>query len=311
MKRVIVYGLGKRYRESIDRLSREYEIVGVTSGNSEEKKNFRNYVDLTEVNETDYDAVLVCSNFEREIINRLVDELEIAKNRILVDYAYYNRGGVFHGQVNEDAIVLLLLQSMGVETSDATYLELGTNKPIALNNTYCMYRLGARGVLVEPNLELKNYIEVVRPRDRLITKAISLDGKETMFYKFSGSSVSTLAIERLDKDVIDKIVSFKLEESYMVDTITINELFAQLDVMPDFMSIDIEGLDYQVLLQMNYDLYRPKIIMAEMTALGSIEQDGEKIKELLKNKQYIMVHENGINAIFVDCKYKEKIKRYL
>ena len=42
------------------------------------------------------------------------------------------------------------------------------------NNTYYLYKHGARGVLVEPNPKLKRYIEFVRKEDILLQKAIDL-----------------------------------------------------------------------------------------------------------------------------------------
>ena len=311
MKRVIIYGLGKRYYENIERISRKYEIVGVTSGIPEEKEKFSNYINLSELSGEEYDYILICSNFEREIINYLIDELGIQKDKILIDYGYYEKNGVFHAQLNEDAIILLLLKSMNLDIKDVTYLELGTNKPIALNNTYCLYRLGAKGILVEPNRELKHYIEITRPRDILINKAVSVDGKNAMFYKFSGSSVSTLAFERLDPQVVEGHESFVLEENYEIETVTINSIFAEMPRVPDVLSIDIEGMDYPVLKQVDYNMYRPKTIIAELAALGSIEQDGEKILGLLKENNYMVIHRNSLNAIFEDVQYKELIQDFL
>ena len=128
MKRVIIYGLGKRYYENIERISRKYEIVGVTSGIPEEKEKFSNYINLSELSGEEYDYILICSNFEREIINYLIDELGIQKDKILIDYGYYEKNGVFHAQLNEDAIILLLLKSMNLDIKDVTYLEKDSQK---------------------------------------------------------------------------------------------------------------------------------------------------------------------------------------
>ena len=81
--------------------------------------------------------------------------------------------------------------------------------------------------------------------------------------------------------------------------------------VPDVLSIDIEGMDYPVLKQVDYNMYRPKTIIAELAALGSIEQDGEKILGLLKENNYMVIHRNSLNAIFEDVQYKELIQDFL
>lgn len=313
-KKIIVMGLGCMFREYERQIYDRYDVVGVTSNNQEEAEYFPNYIPIFEINQCNYDYIMICSVSEIEIINQLVDELHVAKDKILLATVVLgSRGarGLFHSQYNEDASILLLLNLIGIKENKVTYLELGTNHPIKRNNTYSLYLLGASGILVEPNRNLKNLIEIVRPRDILVNKAVSLDGKPAKFYDFNASVLSTLAYDKLDTNIVEKYEDFILKEIYMVETVTINELIHSMDKTPDVLSIDIEGYDYDILGQIDYEKCRPIIIIAETGAWGVKEQKGNEIEKLLCDNHYLLFCENSVNAIFVDKKYVEKIKGYM
>src|SRR5262245_46395583 len=57
-----------------------------------------------------------------------------------------------YAQSGEDRIVYFILGYLGVQRRD--YLDIGAWEPIVNNNTYLFYRLGYRGVLIEPNVTL-------------------------------------------------------------------------------------------------------------------------------------------------------------
>lgn len=158
---------------------------------------------------------------------------------------------------------------------------------------------------------MKNLIETVRPRDILINKAVSLDGKPAKFYSLDSSAVSTLNYDKVSKEYRDNVKYFGLKDVYSVDTVTVNDLIQSMEKTPDIISIDIEGYDYDVLSQINYESCKPKIMIAEIAAMGMKEQQGEKIKELLLKNGYLLVYENGVNAIFVDNKYKMEVQAYM
>jgi hypothetical protein len=54
-----------------------------------------------------------------------------------------------YSQAGEDKILRLMFQSF--EKRNITYLDIGTNDPVSINNTYLFYLNGGGGVCVEPN----------------------------------------------------------------------------------------------------------------------------------------------------------------
>lgn len=310
-EKIVVMGVGKLFKKYKEKIYKRYEVIGVTSNNAMEAEFFPDYIPLSQINHFHYDYILVCCSKEVEIVNQLIGEKIVEKNRILLaTVVFREKGDIFYAQYKEDIMVCLLLKLIGLNYSEVTYLDLGANHPINLSNTYSLYLLGASGVLVEPNKDLKNVIEIVRPKDIFVNKAVSLDGKPAKFYSLSARELGTLSYEKLDKEYCKQYENFDIEKTYMVETVTINDIFHKMRKIPEVFSIDIEGYDYAILSQINYEKYRPIIMIVELVAWGAKEQEGNKIKDLLCGNGYGIFYQNGVNAIFIDKKYADVVEEY-
>lgn len=307
MDKIIVYGLGNSYKKYREYIYKNYQVVGVTSSDNTEAAKHRNYIPCEELKGAEFDYIFVCSMFEQEIVNKLVDDIGIAKEKIMINTLHLNKNGIFHAQVNEDAVCLLILQMIGVKIDELRYLDIGAHHPVNINNTYLFYLLGGSGTLVEPNEEFRNLIEIVRPRDQLICKAISLDGEKKKFYKLKASTLNTILYEKLDLDFCNNIDAFTIQDQCVIETITINDLFETIGEVPDLFSIDIECLNFEVLSQLDMQKYRPKVIIAELTAYGEKLLIRDDMCELLEQNNYVLVAANEINGIFIDKKYENSI----
>jgi len=311
-KKVIIFGLGAWYRKYSDIIRANYEIVGVTSNDAEQAKVFSNYIPIEDISQYRFDSIIVCINEEEmDVVNQLVNDIHISLDKIILINELMLEKIMGHSQMDEDITILFLLSLLKINKEDVYYIELGTNHPMKGSNTYALYLRGGHGVLVEPNRRLKNLIKLVRPRDVLIEKALSLDGEAAVFYELTHPSISTLDYSAIDDEYKNEHEGFRVKETYTVDTITINELMESLERVPDVFSIDIEGLDYEILTQMDLEKYRPAVMIVELFALGAKKQNGDKIEQLLKENKYQRFHSNGLNAIYVDKKYMDIIRDYI
>ena len=82
------------------------------------------------------------------------------------------KGEKSFSQAGEDLIVKFTLQFLGIPS--ITYLDIGANHPVRLNNTYLFYLRGCKGVLVEPNASLCERLRAVRPRDTTLAAGIGV-----------------------------------------------------------------------------------------------------------------------------------------
>ena len=97
-------------------------------------------------------------------------------------------------------------------------------------------------------------------------------------YKFSKSSYSS--IDTLHKETANSHKSFAgdyVEEE--VELIDINKYFSTLPSI-NFLNIDVEGLDEEILLSLNLDLYHPNLILFE--SLKDFGGSSEVVNKLTK-----------------------------
>lgn len=312
-KKIIAYGFGKKFEEEKEGLLKKYDIIGITGSDIEKGRALENFVVPEDLIKMDFDYIVITSSFDIEIINYLVDIIKVPINKILFDYVALQENIKFYGQFNDDAFILLLLKLLKIEIKDMTYLELGTNHPVNINNTYYFYKNGARGVLVEPNEKLHNIIKAIRKDDHLITKAVDISGvNETVFYELNVNAISTTVYE-LDEKIVKDDESFNVKNRTVVETININKIFKELDYVPTLLSIDIEGKDFEVLNEMNFEIYRPKIIIAELIAYGAKNNYGKEIISLLEDRGYTCIASlgDGVNGIFVENSVADYLQREL
>ena len=124
-----------------------------------------------------------------------------------------------YGQAGEDLVAWQLLKYLGVERP--SYLDVGAFHPTIGSNTYLMYRLGGRGVLVEPNVAMIKALKGVRPEDTTLNIGIGLDDTpEADYYVMNYPQMNTFdgdEARRREKDsggktVIQQVVKMPLGE---------------------------------------------------------------------------------------------------
>ena len=300
-KKTIVYGLGEKFLENKDEILRKYNVVGFSDINEEKVQMYGGVAREHLVNHIDeYDEILVCAN-PLLIVPDLTGNLGIPHEKVKV-YIYENMFLAhnlitFYGQRNEDAILLLVVSMLGLDCANLRYLEIGTNNPIISNNSYALYKSGARGVLVDAVPFFVPLIEAFRSEDIFIHAAITCDdGKEKNdFYlpiMLDGSC--EFPIGSLDKKWME---GFKGVSDYAiieVPSVNINVLLDRIGFQPELLLIDIEGYDWKVIKAIDFTRHKPKIIMAE---LG---ETNEEIRSFMTEKGYYTFTNVGkCNVIFV------------
>jgi FkbM family methyltransferase len=205
-----------------------------------------------------------------------------------------------YSQAGEDAIVRFLFNDKNLKR--ISYLDLGTNTPDGNNNTYWFYRNGSRGVCVEADKTFIPLILALRPEDKVLNVGVSVGTKnEADFYIFDYKAINTFDKEEAERRAnLDK---FRITEVVKVPLIHINSLIENnFDSFPDLLSIDIEGLDLEILKAMDFDRFPIPVICAETCVYSKnhIRSKDPAIKDFLLSKGYEVYADTYINTIFVN-----------
>lgn len=206
-----------------------------------------------------------------------------------------------NSQAGEDRVVEYLFTSMGI--SSISYIDIGANDPINCNNTYLFYGRGHRGVLVEPDLTFSERIKNTRPGDIVVNAAISDEGnKNADFFVFNEPSLNTLSED--DAKMRVKSGMFILTETRSIRLITIENIIHENlnDTLPHLISLDIEGVDYQVLKAFDFEKYPVPVWIVETCEYSEnhIKPKVTSIIDLMLSKGYFVFADTYINTIFVN-----------
>lgn len=309
--KVVVFGLGKTYEKHKNEIKKKFEVIGVSS-NDDKDSCLKKYIHPYDLLDMEYDNILICSEYyDAEIFHQLVDDLKIDMNKILLHRQLFRRETRAYSEHYEDLFIDCIFKLIGIN-DNITYLDLGANHPIYCSNTYRFYDRSNGGVLVEANPELKSFIQFTRPNDILINKAITLDGKPVRFNRLAQLGLSTVKYESINKDTLKRFPQFRIRKSYDVDGIKINDIVNFFENGCDLLSIDLEGMDWDILQSIDFDEFRPKIVVAET---GNTEIYGQHNRDdfttFFNENGYCLFENVSINSIYFDERFKKELEDLL
>jgi FkbM family methyltransferase len=217
------------------------------------------------------------------------------------DRAYMDQK-VSYAQCGEDLIVDFLLTWV-LKIEKPTYMDIGAHHPWSLNNTMLFYKRGLTGINIEPDPALfANFLQY-RTKDININKGIGFNNNNKVadFYIMSYPALNTFSKEEAEK--IDRAGNVKIDTVKQVELININELLLKYysDKALDFLSIDVEGLDQDILKSIEFEKYKINVICVETIEYlnGNDAKKKNSIKEFLFSKGYKTYADTSINTIFV------------
>jgi FkbM family methyltransferase len=209
-------------------------------------------------------------------------------------------------QAGEDKILRFLFSSMGYK--NISYLEIGTNNPIDINNTYLFYLGGSRGVCVEPNPMLISKIKKYRPEDICLNIGVGISNGDDLldFYIFDESDpekgLSTFS--KQEAEFVQNTTHIKIAEVKRIPVTTINKILEENfgNKSPDFVSVDVEGLDLEILQSIDFMKYRPIAICVETVnfTINHKKIKNKNIIQFMETQGYFVYADTGINTIFAD-----------
>lgn len=202
----------------------------------------------------------------------------------------------------------LLLMFIFKNKKKGFYIDIGCNHPIKYNNTYLFYKKGWSGINIDLDIKNINLFNFARPRDKNIACAISSKNTKKKLYYYHDKS----AINTLDKSTAS-YQKAKVREIKTINTKTLNSVLHSLKIKNkiDFISIDVEGHELDVVKGINFKKYKPSIVVIEFLDLSTkkLEIKNLNIKNTLKSKIYKYMQKNEytlVNYVHSDLVFAHK-----
>lgn len=200
-----------------------------------------------------------------------------------------------YSQCYEDVIIDSILKAYFRThgSRDFVFVEIGANHPVATSSSYLFrekYRM--KSILVEANPKLTPELERFRPGDTIINKAVvDNDNPKIDFFISKNNETSSL-----DSNFV-RVRTPGIVENISVPTIRINDILSNCIQSEVILSIDVEAYDIQILQDIDFNIYRPYLILIEPSEdyqPGSINQ----ITSFMLGKKYSLIAETQVNLLF-------------
>lgn len=214
---------------------------------------------------------------------------------------FYNES---YSQEGEDMILKRIFENQNI----GFYVDVGAHHPKRFSNTYYFYKMGWRGINIDAMPGSMNIFNKTRARDINIEKPIS-DKKETLtYYAFNEPALNGFSKELTQER--EKIDQYFVKFTKDIETSTLEEVLDNnlpQNTYIDFLSIDVEGLDFRVLKSNNFKKYKPKVILIEILASSLSNIIDNEISNFLATYNYTIYAKSVNTVFFIEKNYLENI----
>ena len=179
------------------------------------------------------------------------------------------------------------------------YVDVGCYHPVKANNTLLLYQKGWRGVNIDINKLSIDFFKHYRPEDLNLNLAISKKKINKFYYQKELSLLNSIKKKQANAAFQGPILTKKIRSSSLNEVLK-NSKFKNREI--DFLDIDVEGADLEVLKSLNFKIYNPKLILIEIMPenleVKKMNIKGSNIYKFLIKKNYRMIWTNKFSTLF-------------
>ncbi len=197
-----------------------------------------------------------------------------------------------YSQEGEDRILNRIFENQ----KNGFYIDIGAHHPKRFSNTFIFYKKGWTGINIDAMPGSMKIFNKIRTKDINIEIAISNSNSEINYYSFKEPALNTID-EKLATELKEKN---ELIEVLKIKTKTLSKILdekLQINQEIDFLTIDVEGVDFDVLKSNNWNKHKPTYILIEIRKNNMEELIRHEITQYLKAKNYI-IFAKTLNTIF-------------
>jgi FkbM family methyltransferase len=210
--------------------------------------------------------------------------LKTLKRKFPIDQFFFRRS---YSQEGEDMIYRSFFENR--KHYKGFYIDVGAHHPFRYSNTLYFYQKGWRGINIEPTPAAKKLFDIFRKRDINLNLGISLDQGMLPFYCFNEPALNSFSKEVVEHK--SATTKYYINKVIPVKTLTLAEVldtYLPPGQVIDFMTIDAEGFDLDVLKSNNWDKYVPLFIIVEAN-IDLHNLNASPIYNCLSQKNYQLV----------------------
>ena len=185
------------------------------------------------------------------------------------------------------------------DTKNGIYLDIGCFHPFMYSNTCLLHRKGWRGINIDINPTSIDLFNIVRPKD--INLCTTINQTREVFEVYYDDPFSP--VNTLDKQFYENLKKKSIEgkKKLTVESKSIKEILeiSQINQNIDFINLDVEGMDFKILKDIDLNQLKPRLISIETHNVdGSPSKDFDSITQLLKENNFSIHQRVGPTTLF-------------
>ncbi len=185
------------------------------------------------------------------------------------------------------------------ETPDGFYVEIGAHHPFRFSNTYFFYRRGWRGICIDPVPGTKALFNQHRPRDVALEMGVSQGQSLLKYFQFNEPALNTFdPVVAQERDGLRQYKIINVQEVPTDSLSNILDLYLSANQKITFLSVDVEGLDLEVLKSNNWLKYRPQYIVAECLTADLFKLKDDPVVAYVSSLGYVPFAVTGYSILF-------------
>lgn len=199
-----------------------------------------------------------------------------------------------YSQEGED----LVLNRLFGDKTTGFYVDVGAHHPKRFSNTFFFYQRGWRGINIDAMPNSMTIFNQERPFDINLEIAIMGEQGLATYYQFNEPALNgfseSISLGR------DGLRDYKIINRTTISGMPLSDVLGKnmpSNTSIDFLTIDVEGLDFDVLKSNDWNRFRPKVILIEILASNLDSLLSDPISTYLLGMDY-RLYAKTLNTVF-------------
>lgn len=200
-------------------------------------------------------------------------------------------------QEGEDMVLSRIFQGKNT----GFYVDVGAHHPKRFSNTHFFYRRNWSGINIDAMPNSMQLFKKWRPRDINLEVGVAHLSGTLDYFVFNEPALNGFSSE-LSSERDGAEDKYFIKEIVKIDVLPLAEIFAKHlgEKKIDFMSVDVEGLDFDVIKSNDWVKYRPKIVLAEILKSTLQDLENDLLAKFMKKVGYEIFAKTVNTVFFID-----------
>lgn len=197
----------------------------------------------------------------------------------------------------------LILQRIFGQKENGIYVDVGAHHPFRVSNTYLLHKKKWTGINIDPLPGSKALFNRHRPKDTNLEMGVSAVKQQLTYFIFNEPALSTFSQEKVKE--YTQAPQYRVIKEQKIDTWPLADIldrYLAKDVSIDFLTIDAEGLDMEVLRSNNWSKYRPAYVLVESQPFELFHIDNSELCQYMKQEGYSIFAKTYYTYFFKNMK---------